>query len=388
MKRYKSIDVARGVAVFGMVFGHILNWWLVPEDYWLYLFIYYALGPIAAGGFLFLSGISGIFAYKKSIIMVNESDDFSMTMVRNGYLLRALLLLIIAFLYNIPIAIAINDLTWIWAWFVLQTIGFSLLMAWPFLKTSKIFRIIFGCFILIVNFIILELLRPYQGQYNNFYGILYHILFNPLDLYPIIPFFVFFLMGTVAGDYLYEINLIEEQDERNYAFKYKFIYPSFIVGICLSVFAILFQFPSFFTYSSFSAIVYGIGIICIIVSVIIWVEEFELIKTKKNYNFFHYYSYYSFTIFLVHNVLYFLFYQSLNAITIWIPIVITMFLFTLLLRFTYKKLGPKASLKAGIGILSLIIAIKLEQRKYIKIGKIESALNLGKLLKFGNEREN
>ena len=67
---------------------------------------------------------------------------------------------------------------------------------------------------------------------------------------------------------------------------------------------------------------------------------------------------------------------------------ITMFFMTLLLRFMYKKLEPKASLKAGIGVLSLIIAIKIEQRKYIKIGKIESALNLGKLLKFGNERKN
>lgn len=387
MKRYVSIDIFRGIAVFGMVFGHILNWWLIPEDYWLYLFFYYGLGPIAAGGFLFLSGMSGVFAYKKSLIMVNESDDFNMGIVRNGYILRALLLLLIAFLYNIPIALAINDLTWIWAWFVLQTIAFSLLMAWPFLKTSKIFRIIFGSVILVINFIVLELLRPYQGQYNNFYGILYHILFNPLDLYPIIPFFVTFLMGTVAGEILYEINSIEDQDERNHAFKYRFVYPFFITGISLTIFAILFQFPSFFTYSSFSAMVYGIGIICIIVSVIIWVEEFELIKTKKNYNFFHYYSYYSFTIFLGHNVLYFLFYQRLNAINIWIAIVITMFFMTLLLRFMYKKLGPKASLKAGIGVLSLIIAIKIEQRKYIKIGKIESALNLGKLLK-GNERKN
>ena len=387
MKRYKSIDIVRGIAVFGMVFGHILNWWLIPEDYWLYLSLYYGLGPIAAGGFLFLSGMSGVFAYKKSLIMVNESDDFSMDMVRNGYILRALLLLLIAFLYNIPIALAINDLTWIWAWFVLQTIAFSLLMAWPFLNKSKRFRIIFGSVILVINFIVLELLRPYQGQYNNFYGILYHILFNPLDLFPIIPFFVIFLLGTVAGEILYEINSIEDQHERNHAFKYRFIYPSFITGVCLTIFGILFQFPSFFTYSSFSAMVYGIGIICIIVSVIIWIEEFELIKTKKNYNIFYYYSYYSFTIFLGHNVLYFLFYQSLNAINIWIAIVITMFLMTLLLRFMYKKLGPKASLKAGIGVLSLVIAIKIEQKKYIKIGKLESALNLGKLLKFGNERK-
>ncbi|MFX1340187.1 MAG: heparan-alpha-glucosaminide N-acetyltransferase domain-containing protein [Promethearchaeota archaeon] len=388
MKRYKSIDIIRGIAVFGMVFGHILNWWIIPKDYWLYLFVYYALGPIAAGGFLFLSGMSGIFAYKKSLIMVDESEDFSINMVRNGYLLRALLLLLIAFLYNIPIAIAINDLTWIWAWFVLQTIAFSLLLAWPFLRTTKIFRIIFGTAILIINFIVLELLKPFQGQYYNIYGILYHILYNPLDLYPIIPFFVIFLMGTVAGEILYEINLIEEKHKRNHAFKNKFIFPYFIIGICLTVFAILFQFPSFFTYSSFSAIVYAIGIICLIVSAFIWIEEFELIKTKRNYNLFYYYSYYSFTIFLVHNFLYLLFYQSLNAITIWIPIIATMFLFTLLLRFTYKKLGPKASLKAGIGILSLIIAIKIEQRKYVRIGKIESALDLGKLLKFGEERKN
>lgn len=387
MKRYKSVDIARGVAVFGMVFGHILNWWLIPEDYWLYLFVYYSLGPLGAGGFLFLSGLGGIFSYKKALIMVNESDDFNMNMVRNGYILRALLLLLIAFIYNIAIALVINDLTWIWAWFVLQTISFSLLMSWPFLKTSKKFRILFGSIILIINFYLLELLTPYQGQ-ANFAGVLYHVLFNPLDLYPIIPFFVIFLMGTVAGELLYEINSIENTQDRNHAFKYKFIYPFFIIGVSLTIFAILFQFPSFFSYYTFSAIVFGIGLICIIVSVIIWIEEFELIKVKKNYNFFHYYSYYSFTIFLGHNFLFFLFYKKLNAITIWIPIVITLLLFTLLLKFMYKKLGPKASLKAGIGVLSLIIAIKIEQRRYTKIGKLESALNLGKLLKFGNERKN
>ncbi len=384
MKRYKSIDIVRGIAVFGMVFGHILNWWLVPEDYWLYLFVYYLLGPLAAGGFLFLSGLSGVFAYKKALIMVDKSEDFSMNMVRNGYLLRGLLLLIISFIYNTLIAIAINDLTWIWAWFVLQTIGFSLLMSWPFLNTSKKFRIIFGSIILIVNFYLLELLTPYQGQ-ANFAGVLYHVLFNPLDLYPIIPFFVIFLLGTVAGELLYEINSIKNQEEREHALKHKFIFPIFLLGIVLTIFAIIYQYPSFFSYYKFSAIVFGIGLICLLVSTVIWFEEFEKITTKKNYNFFYYYSYYSFTIFLGHNVLYFLFYQQLNAVTIWIPIIITLFLFTLLLKFMYEKLGPKASLKAGIGVLSLVIAIKIEQRKYIKHGKVESALHLGRLLKFGGK---
>jgi len=387
MKRYKCIDIVRGFAIIGMIFGHILNWWLTPEDYWLYLVIYYALGPVAAGGFLAISGLSASLSYKKSLVRIEESSDLNMRMVRNGYLLRGLLILIIAFLCNILIAIAINDLTWIWAWFVLQTIGFSVIMSWPLLKTSKIFRLLFGSSILIVNFIILELLKPFQGQ-ANLYGIMYHILFNPLELFPIIPFFTIFIFGTVLGDTLYEINIIENPNARLHAVKYKFIYPLFIIGPALTIFAIVFQFPSFFTYSSFSAILYAIGIICIIVSVIIWIEELDLIKFKRNYNFFYYYSYYSFIVYIAHIPLFFLFYQRLNAINIWIAIFITLFLITLLIRFIYKKLGPKASIKAGIGILSLVLTIKIEQRKNIKMGKFEVASNLGKLLKFRDEGKN
>ena len=78
----------------------------------------------------------------------------------------------------------------------------------------------------------------------------------------------------------------------------------------------------------------------------------------------------------------------LNAITIWIAIVFTMFFFTLLFRLIFKKLGPKASLKAGIGILSLIITLKLEHRKNIKLGKLKPSLKVSELLKFGNERKN
>ncbi|MFX0070972.1 MAG: hypothetical protein ACFFAO_07775, partial [Candidatus Hermodarchaeota archaeon] len=266
-------------------------------------------------------------------------------------------------------------------------IGFTLLRAWPLLKTSKWFRVLFGTSILIFNFILLEFLTPYQGQ-ANIYGVMYHLLYNPLELYPIIPFYTIFIMGTVVGEIIYDINRIENREEREYAIKFRFLYPTFLIGLCLMIFAILFQFPSFFTYSSFSAIVYALGIIFIIVSIVMGIEVYELIKLKKNYNFLEYYSYYSFTIFLAHNVVYFLFYQSLNAISIWFAIVITLTLMTILLRYVYKKLGPKASLKAGISIISFFLTVKLKQRKYVKLGKLEMALNVGKLLKLGNEGKN
>ena len=35
MKRYKTIDMIRGLAMIIMVGGHMLDWWLTTEDYWL-----------------------------------------------------------------------------------------------------------------------------------------------------------------------------------------------------------------------------------------------------------------------------------------------------------------------------------------------------------------
>ena len=32
MKRYKSIDIIRGICMIIMLAGHMLNWWLIPKD--------------------------------------------------------------------------------------------------------------------------------------------------------------------------------------------------------------------------------------------------------------------------------------------------------------------------------------------------------------------
>ena len=55
MKRYKTIDIGRGIAIFGMVIGHCLNWWLTEQDFWLYEMVYIILAPLGVSGFLFIS---------------------------------------------------------------------------------------------------------------------------------------------------------------------------------------------------------------------------------------------------------------------------------------------------------------------------------------------
>ena len=387
MKRYKTIDFARGLCIMGMVFLHLNNWWLTPEDFWLYLTLEAYIGFIGASGFLFISGFSAKVAYKNWTIRIDDSNKFNIKMVRNVYLLRALFLLIIALIYNTIIAFALNDPTWIWAWNVLQTISFSLFMAWPLLKTSKVFRAIFGIFLLLADHFIFIFLLPYKGQ-ANYYGILFHILYHPPEQYRILSYFTMFLIGTVIGDIVYDLNTIENWNERKFAFK-NYILSSIIIGLTITIFGILFLFPSFLLRATLSSMLYSLGIIIIIVSVLIGIEEFEVFKVKKSYRCFYYYHYYSFTIYLAHNPLYFLFYRQLNVFTIWIPVLVTIFCFTLLVRVIYKKLGPKASLKVGITVLSFILATIIEGKKMSKGGKIKPLFNLGKsyFKKMGHERK-
>ena len=287
MKRFKTIDTARGMAIFGMVVGHMLNWWLTEEDLWIYIVYYIILAPLGVSAFLFISGASTTLAYRKRLMLLKESNEFNIQTVRNVFMLRGLLLLVIALIYNIVGAFLIfEDLTWIWAWNVLQTIAFSLFMIWPLLRTSKILRLILGIILLIANQLIFEFLLPYQGQIN-FYGILFYFLFNPPHEYVILPFFSMFLLGTVLGDFIFELDQIENQDERRVAFKIFLIYSS-ILGLSLMIFGILFQFPSFLEHAMFSSMVYSLGLILIIFSLLMFIEELEIIKVKKSHKFFYY----------------------------------------------------------------------------------------------------
>jgi len=369
MKRYKTIDIARGIAIFGMVFGHCLNWWLTEQDFWLYEWVYIILAPLGVSGFLFISGASAPLAYKKRLMQIEESNGLvNIRLIRNTFMLRALLLLVIALIYNIGVAIMYQDPSLIWSWNVLQTIAISLFLLWPLIKTSKIFRLILGGILLVANQLLLDFLLPYQGQVNP-QGIVFYILFNPTDQYVILAFFAIFLLGTVLGDVLYDFNQIEDPHERRAAFKTHLIYIS-ISGVILITFGVLFLFPNFIEHATFSSMVYSLGLICLVYSGIMAIEQFEPFKVKKSYKFFFYYSYYSFTVYIGHNLLYFLFYRQLTVITIWIPLIITMVLLTVLIRIVYKKVGPKASIKFLISAISFVLVTNKEQRKrLIKMNK-------------------
>ena len=362
MKRIQSIDMIRGFCIFLMVFGHMLDWWIIISDRWLIFYLFSFLASIAATGFLFISGFSAALAYKSSVKKAATSADINMAQARNIYIIRALLLLAIAFLYNIVIAFGTSDLRWIWAWNALQTISISLLLAWPLLRTSKYLRISLGIGLLIVNNFLFPFLLSYRDQ-PNFYGVLFHILYNPDEAFTILAYFAMFIIGSAFGDFFYNINSIQNQEERKNSIKTIFIKMSLIVGIIFITFGIIYRFYDFLYRRTISAMFYSLGAIIILLAILIYLEEFEKIKLNKRYRFFFYFSFYSFTIYIAHDPLFFLFYRQLNAINIWLATIGMIVLITLILKVLHKKMGLKISLKAQVGMLSLIIVNRIAQRK-------------------------
>ena len=361
MKRVQSIDTIRGFCIFLMVLGHLLDWWIIRSDYWLITFLFSFLAPIAATGFLLVSGFSAAIAYKSRARKAATSTDITMTQAKNIYFIRALLLLAIGLIYNAAPALALNDLRGIWAWNVLQTISISLLLAWSLLRIPKYLRIGLGIGLLVVNDLLFPFLLSYIDQ-QNIYGVLFHILYHPDEAFTILAYFAIFIIGTVVGDFFFNFNTINNSEERKNTIKRVFIRTILIVGIILTSFGIIYRFYDFIYRRTLSSIFYSIGVILILLSVLLYLEEFEKIKPKKRYRFFFYYSFYSFTIYIAHDLLIFLFYQQLNALIIWGAVIGIFILLTLLLKVIHKKLGIKVSLKAQLGILSLIIVNKIEQR--------------------------
>lgn len=357
MKRLKSLDMVRGLAMVYMIVGHLITWWPVPEEKWILISYVSILSTLGAVGFTFISGISTMISYRNRIIKVDKDENYSYPQVKYEYLFRAAFIITLGLIYNIFVAIMFMDPSLIWTWFILLTIGVCLFMSWPLLKTSKAFRISIGALIWIFNQIILVLLTPFKGQFNLF-GILYHILYNSIDQNIILSFFTLFLIGTVIGDIIYDFSLIENELEKRKTVKKKLLFPSFLIGTILIVISFYFLLPFLFTEEILSAksnlwwLIYSLGIEIIFISIFVTIDVYELFKPKKSYRFLYYFSYYSLTVYLIQNINYFLFYQSLHWYNLWFFILITVILYGIFLRFFHHKWSSKLSLKIQIGRLA------------------------------------
>lgn len=366
--RIKTLDIARGLIILGMVWVHLRTWWLRKEDAWFTDISRLLIDKIFGPAFIWLSGVSLILWYRNASIKAKELENYNARIMKKEYYFRALILLVIAFSYNIVVALVIYDITWIWAWFILLALAFSMLMSYPFFKTSKLFRLIYSFIIIIINQIIITILWPYEGQLN-IYGILFHLLYYPLFLYPVLVSYAFYILGTIFGDLLFEVFQIEDIAKRRLALRNKIVIPSFIIGIVILILGVIFIGELFWIDYPFAWVPFSISIIIIAVSILLTIEGYGYFDTKKSYKFSYYFSYYSLTVYLGHNVLFFLFYGQLNIFYFFMAFFITSALMGLALRAIHKRWRSKFSIKVQMGKMAIFLACKLENIDVVALKK-------------------
>ncbi|TFG24298.1 MAG: DUF1624 domain-containing protein [Promethearchaeota archaeon] len=366
--RIKTLDIARGLIILGMVWVHLRTWWLRKEDAWFNDISRLLIDKIFGPAFIWLSGVSLILWYRNASIKAKELENYNARIMKKEYYFRALILLVIAFSYNIVVALVIYDITWIWAWFILLALAFSMLMSYPFFKTSKLFRLIYSFIIIIINQIIITILWSYEGQLN-IYGILFHLLYYPLFLYPVLVSYAFYILGTVFGDLLFEVFQIEDIAKRRLALRNKIVIPSFIIGIVILILGVIFIGELFWIDYPFAWVPFSISIIIIAVSILLTIEGYGYFDTKKSYKFSYYFSYYSLTVYLGHNVLFFLFYGQLSIFYFFIAFFITSALMGLALRAIHKRWRSKFSIKVQMGKMAIFLACKLENIDVVALKK-------------------
>ncbi len=358
MIRLKSIDNFRGISVIVMLWMHLTEWWLSGDSI---SFIYVPIFVTQYGfwvSFQFISGISRYFFYKTGGLREESSEITKNQNIKREFLVRGFILLVVALLYNSVVAISKSNPSEIWSWFFLLALAFSLIMITPLLNTSKKTRFSFGVVFLVMNYVILSFLQDFEGQ-ANLLGFLYRLLYYPIGLHPILSSFAVFLFGTVVGDVIYEMYYQESREKKLNLIKRRLILPSILIGGILLTFIVIVNSFLFLNLPTFYGIISTIGFSLILFSVLVLIEEYEIIKTKKNYKFIFYFSFYSLTIYLVHNLLYFLFFKMLDTLSSIFYIILVVILIGLVLKLMYPKLGASISIKKIISKLSHKIVMKI-----------------------------
>jgi uncharacterized membrane protein len=362
MKRLKSIDNFRGIAIIAMIWLHLSEWSLSVESN---SFLKIPL-LVTQYGFLvsyqFISGVSRFLFYKTGGLLIESSETIKNRKIKREFLVRGLLLLFVALLYNSVVAISTGRPSEIWSWFALLAIAISLIMITPLLDTSKKIRGFLGVFFLVLNFILLALLLDFKDE-TNLLGFLYHLLFYPVGLHPILSSFAILLIGTVVGEMIYEIYYKDSIKNRLSILKKRLIIPSFLIGAIIITFIAIVNSFLFLNIPSFYGIVSTLGVCLIVFSLLVLIDEYEIFKPKKDFRFLFYFSYYSLTIYIVHNLLFFVFSKRLNALGSSIYIVSVVILIGLFLKFIYPKVGASLSIKKLISKLSSKFVKRIEKQK-------------------------
>ncbi len=203
--RVKTFDILRGISILLMLITHGFLYWLDPKDAYILIIHRFISNIFMVNGFIFVSGLGFGYSWNhqmKKGALKKEIYLRSLT--------RTFIILILSFIYNV-IAVLVNDYGWnnIWYWYILQTIAFSRLFGLILIKIPKNARFLFLIILIILTPVILNWLQISKDLTHSA-NIIYFILFNQLNANSILIFLPFFLIGTIFGQEIFELQISKD----------------------------------------------------------------------------------------------------------------------------------------------------------------------------------
>ncbi|TFG00956.1 MAG: DUF1624 domain-containing protein [Promethearchaeota archaeon] len=366
-KRLHSLDFLRGACIIWMLFQHITLWLANANAFPLLDLIVNIFDGFGSGAFLFVSGLGITLSHRKKYQKTFSKQDNIYKKLRLKYFLKAILLLVLSFGFNLFIYFVVSgqDPTVIWIWFILQTLPISMILAWPLLNRNKYYKILAALSSLILYQILISFLYPFKAEYNHPLFIIQFILFNGDHLSPILGFFPFFIIGAFFGDIIHEHYNNPIINNPNLTFFKKRIIPLFLIGTSL-ILAGIFLIPpgiismgdkSFlFSFRSISWLTYSLGMLINAYTLMLTIEKSQFLKINEKYRFVYYFSYYSLSIFLLHYIFDIFFIPALDlwlVFIFWSMIVLGVGLVT---KGIHGLIGNHFSLKHQLGVAANLIA--------------------------------
>jgi uncharacterized membrane protein len=198
-KRVESIDLIKGFAIIFIILAHISAAWLNLEWLYLYGLLFAFLDILGPSLFIFLSALSVIFSIQSKKGRVPE------IIIRNKIFARGIMIMAIGLTFNISTAIMQNKsiISLLWGWNILVFIGFSQIASFYALKTSKVFRAVFGVLVIFYSPTIRNFLYI-QKDVNIIYSVLHYFITSPIPHLPLLPWVSLCFISTIFGEYLYE----------------------------------------------------------------------------------------------------------------------------------------------------------------------------------------
>ncbi len=352
--RIQAIDRFRGMSILYMIFGHSVIFWLRPQDEWFQFFGFVSLEVIGANLFIMLAGISLSFSYhtQKKILSVNPSYSPISWM---EVLIPILWLSGMAMGMNIIGSMILVGYPVIWIWNVLLTIAVARLLCYPTLRlgTSPWIRAGIG----VAFFLLSDPLRFILTSGTHY--ILFSTEFDIVLQVQPFPFFGFLFIGSALGDWLNswrsqarENGMLPSQNLPIKLVMIGFFLIGFgiLIGFQSSTFGIAFSFftdlgvivkllieglPIFLIRGTGPWSFYGLGIQLVILGFFLMFDVWRLKKQLSNAmvndhpninskNGLIVFGQTSLTLYLMHNLIYFMFANSLTIpeFFIWFSIII------------------------------------------------------------------